>query len=58
MKIILEIPDNSKCFHGCLVSGDVTDLHMWTIGLDTDGLKDGKTYYLPHRTEKKDGDGE
>ena len=38
MKIMLEIPENSKALNICLVCGDITDLAMRTVCLDTDGL--------------------
>lgn len=47
MKIIFDIPDNSKCLSMTVVFGDGATLEMTNITISTKGLYDGQTIEIP-----------
>lgn len=47
MKIIFDIPDNSKCLSTTVVFGDGSTLEMATATIATKGLHDGRTIQVP-----------
>ena len=56
MKIIFDIPDNSKCLSITLVFGDGVTLEMTNATIATRGLYDGQTIQIP--SSEKDGEKE
>lgn len=53
MKIIFDIPDNSKCLSMTVVFGDGVTLEMTNVTISTKGLYDGQTIQVP--SDKKEG---
>ena len=56
MKIIFDIPNNSKCLSMTVVFGDGVTLEMTNATISTKGLYDGQTIPIP--SDKKDGEQE
>ena len=56
MKIIFDIPDNSKCLSITVVFGDGSALEMATATIATKGLYNGRTIQIP--SEEKAGEKE
>ena len=54
MKLILDVSDNTKAIVITAMVDRVSYLSMTTLTIDTDGIKDGETYGIPEKPEKKE----